>query len=102
MQLLAWPPLEAGTTRQDARANYEIAIFLPSSIPLPLVFHFSRNDVMADKIRDIAEIPQSFFKEGTQFMNRCTKPSRKGELEVASRATWKGGEWVRTMGSEGC
>lgn len=57
---------------------------------------------MADKIRDIAEIPQSFFKEGTQFMNRCTKPSRKGELGVASRATWKGGEWGRTMGGEGC
>lgn len=39
---------------------------------------------MADKIRDIVDIPQSFVKEGTQFMNRCTKPSRKGE-RAASR-----------------
>lgn len=34
---------------------------------------------MADTIKDFAEIPQSFFKESAQFMNRCTKPNQKGQ-----------------------
>jgi protein transport protein SEC61 subunit gamma-like protein len=34
---------------------------------------------MADTIKEFIEIPQSFVKEGTQFMTRCTKPSQKGE-----------------------
>ncbi|CAO1632058.1 unnamed protein product [Jaminaea pallidilutea] len=37
---------------------------------------------MSDKIKEFAEIPQSFFKEGTQFMNRCTKPSQKEYIQI--------------------
>lgn len=35
---------------------------------------------MSDRIRELVEVPVDFFKEGTQFLNRCTKPNRKGVL----------------------
>ncbi|GAB7353575.1 hypothetical protein MBLNU459_g4001t2 [Dothideomycetes sp. NU459] len=28
---------------------------------------------MADQLKDLAEIPRDFIKDGTQFINRCTK-----------------------------
>ena len=28
---------------------------------------------MADAIQDLADIPKDFFKDGTAFLNRCTK-----------------------------
>ncbi|GAB7345956.1 hypothetical protein MBLNU457_4181t2 [Dothideomycetes sp. NU457] len=28
---------------------------------------------MADQLKEIAEIPRDFLKDGTQFLNRCTK-----------------------------
>ncbi|KAE8229204.1 hypothetical protein CF326_g5830 [Tilletia indica] len=37
---------------------------------------------MADTIKEIADIPQSFIREGTQFMNRCTKPNKKEYLQI--------------------
>ncbi|PWN54415.1 protein translocase SEC6 [Violaceomyces palustris] len=37
---------------------------------------------MSDKIREFIEIPQSFVKEGTQFMNRCTKPNKKEYIQI--------------------
>jgi hypothetical protein len=33
---------------------------------------------MSDTIKEIVDIPQNFFREGTHFVNRCTKPNRKG------------------------
>jgi protein transport protein SEC61 subunit gamma-like protein len=53
---------------------------------------------MAEKLREVAEIPQQFVKEGTlvcifycaveeklmqQFVNRCTKPSKDGQCLVS-------------------
>ncbi|PWN89993.1 secE/sec61-gamma protein [Acaromyces ingoldii] len=37
---------------------------------------------MADTLREIAELPQTFVREGTQFMNRCTKPDKKEFLQI--------------------
>ncbi|PWN37519.1 protein translocase SEC6, partial [Meira miltonrushii] len=37
---------------------------------------------MADNIREWIELPQGFVREGTQFMNRCTKPDRKEFLQT--------------------
>jgi len=37
---------------------------------------------MSDKIREMAEIPQQFVKEGTQFVNRCTKPTREEYFQL--------------------
>ena len=28
---------------------------------------------MSDQIQDLLDIPRDFFKDGTQFMNKCTK-----------------------------
>ncbi|THH28047.1 hypothetical protein EUX98_g6143 [Antrodiella citrinella] len=33
---------------------------------------------MSEKLKEFAEIPQEFIKDGNQFLIRCTKPSQKG------------------------
>lgn len=33
---------------------------------------------MSERIRELVDEPVSFLREGMQFMNRCTKPDRKG------------------------
>jgi protein transport protein SEC61 subunit gamma-like protein len=35
---------------------------------------------MSDQLKEIADIPRDFFRDGTQFMNRCTK--RKASLYI--------------------
>ncbi|WVW83714.1 protein translocase SEC61 complex gamma subunit, archaeal and eukaryotic [Kwoniella bestiolae CBS 10118] len=37
---------------------------------------------MAEKFTEFAEIPQQFIKEGTQFVNRCTKPSKEEYIQL--------------------
>ncbi|KAJ1027770.1 hypothetical protein NDA13_003225 [Ustilago tritici] len=37
---------------------------------------------MSDKIKEIVDIPQNFFREGTHFVNRCTKPNRKEYIQI--------------------
>ena len=44
---------------------------------------------MSDKIREFVEVPQEFFKDGMQFMKRCTKPDRKGAFR-AKTCVWTG------------
>ena len=34
--------------------------------------------IMSERIRELAQEPVAFLNEGTQFLNRCTKPGRKG------------------------
>ena len=36
---------------------------------------------MSDTIKEIVDIPQNFVREGTHFVNRCTKPNRKGTTQ---------------------
>ncbi|KAF3907452.1 Sec61p translocation complex subunit [Orbilia brochopaga] len=38
---------------------------------------------MSDQVSQIAEIPKDFLREGTQFINRCTKPDRKEFLKIS-------------------
>jgi len=38
---------------------------------------------MSDQVQQILEIPQEFLKDGTQFLNRCTKPDRKEFLKIS-------------------
>jgi len=40
---------------------------------------------MSDKIREFIDIPQSFLRDGNQFITRCTKPSQK-EFSQISKA----------------
>lgn len=37
---------------------------------------------MSDQIKEFIEMPKQFMKEGSQFVNRCTKPDRKGKSLV--------------------
>ncbi|KAK5006217.1 hypothetical protein LTR28_006757 [Elasticomyces elasticus] len=38
---------------------------------------------MADAIRELADIPRDFLKDGTQFLNRCTKPDRREFIKIS-------------------
>lgn len=37
---------------------------------------------MADQMQDMLDLPRDFVKEGTQFMNRCTKPDQKEFVKI--------------------
>ncbi|KAA8576033.1 hypothetical protein MFRU_033g00040 [Monilinia fructicola] len=44
---------------------------------------------MSDQVREFMEIPSDFFKDGTQFINRCTKPDYREFINI-SRAVGVG------------
>ncbi|KAH9459815.1 hypothetical protein Pst134EB_008039 [Puccinia striiformis f. sp. tritici] len=35
-----------------------------------------------DQVKELSEVPQKFLKEGSQFMNRCTKPDQKEFIQI--------------------
>ncbi|EDP43587.1 hypothetical protein MGL_1800 [Malassezia globosa CBS 7966] len=37
---------------------------------------------MSERIRELAQEPVAFLNEGTQFLNRCTKPGRKEFIQI--------------------
>ncbi|KAL2042941.1 hypothetical protein N7G274_003999 [Stereocaulon virgatum] len=38
---------------------------------------------MSDQLKELLDIPRDFFHDGTQFMNRCTKPDRREFLKIS-------------------
>jgi len=38
---------------------------------------------MSDQLAQIADIPREFLKDGTQFINRCTKPDKKEFIKIS-------------------
>ncbi|KAF2397359.1 protein translocase SEC6 [Trichodelitschia bisporula] len=38
---------------------------------------------MSDQIKEFAEIPREFLKDGTQFINRCTKPDQREFMQIS-------------------
>lgn len=38
---------------------------------------------MSDQIKEIADIPREFLREGTQFLNRCTKPDKREFIKIS-------------------
>jgi len=38
---------------------------------------------MSDQIKELAEIPRAFLKEGTAFMQRCTKPDKRELIKIS-------------------
>ncbi|CAG8501364.1 16650_t:CDS:2 [Funneliformis mosseae] len=38
---------------------------------------------MSDNIKEFIEMPRQFVKEGSQFINRCTKPDRKEFIKIS-------------------
>ncbi|KAL8792594.1 MAG: hypothetical protein Q9195_004817 [Heterodermia aff. obscurata] len=38
---------------------------------------------MSDQLKEIADIPKDFLRDGTQFMNRCTKPDKREFIKIS-------------------
>ncbi|KAF8425654.1 hypothetical protein EV426DRAFT_596076 [Tirmania nivea] len=38
---------------------------------------------MPDSVQQLAEIPRQFIKDGTLFINRCTKPDRREFIKIS-------------------
>ena len=38
---------------------------------------------MADQVQEFLEIPREFVKDGTQFINKCTKPDKREFLKIS-------------------
>ncbi|RMZ72139.1 transporter sec61 subunit gamma [Pyrenophora seminiperda CCB06] len=67
---LAPPPTPVGTCRlRKAR--------LPPTGPTGL------SVVAMENIKEFADMPADFLKEGTLFMNRCTKPDKKEFIRIS-------------------
>jgi len=51
-------------------------------IVFQLVLSFFLQLVMSEKLKEFAEIPQEFLRDGNQFITRCTKPSPKEFVQI--------------------
>jgi len=38
---------------------------------------------MADQLQEIIDIPRDFVRDGTMFINRCTKPDRREFIKIS-------------------
>ncbi|KAI9760689.1 MAG: Sec61p translocation complex subunit [Geoglossum simile] len=38
---------------------------------------------MSDQLKEIAEIPRDFLRDGTLFLNRCTKPDKREFIKIS-------------------
>jgi len=38
---------------------------------------------MSDQLQELIDIPRDFIKEGTLFINRCTKPDRREMIKIS-------------------
>ncbi|KZO96003.1 secE/sec61 [Calocera viscosa TUFC12733] len=38
---------------------------------------------MSERFKEFIEVPQQFFREGNQFLNRCTKPDKKEYIQIS-------------------
>ncbi|KAJ4286292.1 hypothetical protein N0V90_013326 [Kalmusia sp. IMI 367209] len=36
-----------------------------------------------DQVKEIADVPQEFVKDGFQFVNRCTKPDKREFIKIS-------------------
>ncbi|KAF2105003.1 hypothetical protein NA57DRAFT_51789 [Rhizodiscina lignyota] len=37
----------------------------------------------SSQLKELADIPKDFIKDGTQFLNRCTKPDKREFLKIS-------------------
>src|SRR5262245_52191581 len=49
-----------------------------------IITHFSLC-TMSDQIKQLLDVPRDFIKDGAFFLNRCTKPSKRGTSENFER-----------------
>jgi len=38
---------------------------------------------MSDQFKELADIPRDFVRDGTQFLNRCTKPDKHEFIKIS-------------------
>ncbi|KAF2460419.1 hypothetical protein BDY21DRAFT_335364 [Lineolata rhizophorae] len=38
---------------------------------------------MADQMKELMDVPRDFLKDGTQFINRCTKPDKREFIRIS-------------------
>ncbi|KKY19761.1 putative translocation complex subunit sss1 [Phaeomoniella chlamydospora] len=38
---------------------------------------------MSETFQEIADVPKDFLRDGTQFLNRCTKPDRREFIKIS-------------------
>ncbi|PNS19694.1 protein translocase SEC61 complex gamma subunit, archaeal and eukaryotic [Sphaceloma murrayae] len=38
---------------------------------------------MSEQLKEFADLPRDFLKEGTQFLNRCTKPDKREFIKIS-------------------
>ncbi|KAF4310011.1 hypothetical protein SLS57_001319 [Botryosphaeria dothidea] len=38
---------------------------------------------MSDQLKELADVPKDFVKDGTQFINRCTKPDKREFIKIS-------------------
>ncbi|KAF2440735.1 hypothetical protein PMIN06_006941 [Paraphaeosphaeria minitans] len=36
-----------------------------------------------DQVKELADVPQEFVKDGLQFVNRCTKPDKREFIKIS-------------------
>ncbi|KAF2791130.1 secE/sec61-gamma protein [Melanomma pulvis-pyrius CBS 109.77] len=36
-----------------------------------------------DQVKELADVPQEFVRDGVQFINRCTKPDKREFLKIS-------------------
>ncbi|KAF2254723.1 protein translocase SEC6 [Trematosphaeria pertusa] len=36
-----------------------------------------------DQVKEMADVPQEFVKDGLQFINRCTKPDKREFIKIS-------------------
>lgn len=38
---------------------------------------------MSETLQELADVPRDFLRDGTQFLNRCTKPDRREFIKIS-------------------
>ncbi|KAI9747033.1 MAG: Sec61p translocation complex subunit [Lichina confinis] len=38
---------------------------------------------MSDQFKELADIPRDFLKDGSMFLNRCTKPDKREFIKIS-------------------
>ncbi len=61
--------------RCSGPCNYLNTLSTLHNLLTVLALHYSDNPYieMSDTLQELADVPKEFFKDGTQFINRCTK-----------------------------
>lgn len=43
----------------------------------------AESKIMSDQLQELIDIPRDFIKDGTMFINRCTKPDKREFIKIS-------------------